>query len=274
MLIPRTRILYSQRRRRARYRSIVDSQESGPPHPSFSPPPPEAKLWRYVDLPKYLAMLDSKALWFARVDQLDDPFEGSVSQANIRERPSRYKHVIPSGPWQGMADYRRELRSHTYVTCWHESEEESAAMWQRYVVGHGIVVQSTYDRMRSALTYGSVIHVGRVTYASYERDWIPEGNLYDAMMSKRLSFSHEREVRAVVADWSRKPSSDELGAGLDPENPPLGVAVPANLATLIAEVRVAPDAPQWLAELISNVTRMYGLPFAVKQSDLSADPVY
>ena len=34
------------------------------------------RLWRYFSLPKLLHLLQSGALYFARLDQLDDPFEG------------------------------------------------------------------------------------------------------------------------------------------------------------------------------------------------------
>ena len=43
----------------------------------------DASAWRYLDLPKYLSMLDSQALFFCRLDKLGDPFEGSLPRANI-----------------------------------------------------------------------------------------------------------------------------------------------------------------------------------------------
>ena len=42
--------------------------------------PPENKacrIWRYLDFPRYVSMLLSKGLYFARIDQLGDPFEGA-----------------------------------------------------------------------------------------------------------------------------------------------------------------------------------------------------
>jgi hypothetical protein len=46
-----------------------------------------------MDFTKYVSMLDSGSLFFARADLLGDPFEGSSSRANIALRPELYKEV-------------------------------------------------------------------------------------------------------------------------------------------------------------------------------------
>ena len=46
-------------------------------HPSFPPPPdPHVPVWRYMDLTKFVWMLQMKALYFCRADRLGDPYEG------------------------------------------------------------------------------------------------------------------------------------------------------------------------------------------------------
>jgi hypothetical protein len=43
-------------------------------HPSFEPPTdPDISIWRYMDLAKFLWMLQKKALFFARADHLVPP---------------------------------------------------------------------------------------------------------------------------------------------------------------------------------------------------------
>jgi hypothetical protein len=42
-------------------------------HPAFESPADEnAKIWRYLDFTKFVALLDRRALSFARVDELTD----------------------------------------------------------------------------------------------------------------------------------------------------------------------------------------------------------
>lgn len=43
---------------------------------------PGQKLWRYMDLAKFLALLEDRALYFARADKLGDPFEGAAGIAD------------------------------------------------------------------------------------------------------------------------------------------------------------------------------------------------
>lgn len=41
-------------------------------------PDPDTRIWRYVDLTKFLDMLSRRKLYFARLDRLGDPFEGAI----------------------------------------------------------------------------------------------------------------------------------------------------------------------------------------------------
>ncbi len=51
-------------------------------HPVFvQPENSNMKIWRYVDFAKYVAMLQQKAIYFTRLDQFADPYEGSLSKA-------------------------------------------------------------------------------------------------------------------------------------------------------------------------------------------------
>jgi hypothetical protein len=46
-------------------------------HESFpQPPDTRIRVWRYMDLAKFLWCLQHEALFFARLDRLGDPFEG------------------------------------------------------------------------------------------------------------------------------------------------------------------------------------------------------
>ena len=55
-------------------------------HEVFRALPDSAVLWRYMDLTKLMALLEDRALHFARSDLLGDPFEGSMT-APMTETP-------------------------------------------------------------------------------------------------------------------------------------------------------------------------------------------
>src|SRR5260370_23091489 len=44
------------------------------------------KIWRYMDLAKFVGLVDRDTLFFSRADLLGDPFEGSVTQAELLAR--------------------------------------------------------------------------------------------------------------------------------------------------------------------------------------------
>jgi hypothetical protein len=172
---------------------------------------------------------------------------------------------------------------HQYISCWHASHAESAAMWGLYAERAGIAVLTTYQRLRSAIGEVSTseqgaknIYVGRVRYADYSTSFIPEDNTFDAFMHKRHSYEHEREVRLIVSEVpTRHDPACGVDGVMDLDAPsPAGVGVPVNLHALVAEIRVSPTAPLWMHEAVLAVTHRFGLDVAVRQSDLARDPVY
>ena len=52
--------------------------------PSEVIPPARAKLWRFMDFPKLLSLMDTGALFFSRIHKLDDQFEGTWSKATLQ----------------------------------------------------------------------------------------------------------------------------------------------------------------------------------------------
>ena len=87
-------------------------------HPAFTPPPDDAILWRYMDFPKFVSFLESSSLFFARADQLGDPFEGSYSQVNFNTLTERYPAEVAEGLRKAMPGLAR-LRTNHFVNCWH-----------------------------------------------------------------------------------------------------------------------------------------------------------
>jgi len=243
-------------------------------HPVFEKPEnDEATIWRYLDFTKFVSLLDKSALFFSRADRLDDPFEGSLPKANIRLRPLVYKDEIPADAFQRITNLRKHLVKCTAVNCWHLNEYESAPMWKLYLKSNeGIAVKSTFNRLRSCFKDEKRgIYIGKVQYIDYEKDWLPEGNLFYPFVHKRKSFEHEQELRAVIQeycykeggdiDWSKSPFED-------------GIYIQVDLNILMDKIYLAPTSPKWLFELIKSVSKRYELDKEVHQSTLDDVPAY
>jgi hypothetical protein len=79
-------------------------------HPNFSHPTDRTiALWRYMDLSKFVALLQTGKLYFARADKLGDPFEGSVTRLNSLEADFIIQNREKLGVFSRWGDYWRDI---------------------------------------------------------------------------------------------------------------------------------------------------------------------
>lgn len=245
-------------------------------HPACPQPPrPEVRVWRYMDFAKYVSILDTSCLYFARSDRLGDPFEGSYPRSNVADRSRRYQDVPEADRVDRLADISgllKWMREWTYVSCWHMNEHESAAMWKLYAKSNeAVAIVSSYDRLAECLP--NSVSIGAVKYIDYELERLPEeGKLLHSFMHKRRSFEHEHEARAFVQEL---PKVNGIGAlQTELRNSELGLPVAIKPACLIESVYVAPTTPDWFCDLVKRVSKRYGQGFPVRRSSLDAEPMY
>ncbi|MDR3502216.1 MAG: DUF2971 domain-containing protein [Legionella sp.] len=229
----------------------------------------DISIWRYMDLPKFLALLSTRMLYFPRADLLGDKFEGSVSNINAKLYLERY-HANPGNVASPDREIYRGLREYVYVSCWHMNESESAAMWSLYGGQKGaIAIRTTYSSLAEALPEDAIL--GKVTYADYQNHFIPEDFIETIYMHKRASFSHEREVRALLFNIP-KGNSENSDLRTPIRSP--GISIPVDLDTFIRTVYLSPEAPTWYEELLRDLLRRYGTSLDLLRSDLDDDPIF
>lgn len=239
-------------------------------HGDFIAPQPEAVLWRYMDFTKFVSLLEKKALFFARADKLGDPFEGSFSMINNILRPILNKGITPQA-MSNLMQFKKRLPRFTLISCWHESSHESAAMWKLYSREiDGIAIKTNFNGFKNSFTCDQAIHIGRVAYADYTRDFIPEVNVFSPFLHKRKSFEHEREVRAIIQIWPSKDGAIDLSQDISDT----GEYYEVDLSQLIQEVVVAPFAQDWFLELVKKVADRYIPDKRVASSNLAESPIW
>jgi len=133
--------------------------------------PDETPIWRYMDLPRFVAMLASKTQWFAKVALFEDGYEG-FCQVSSREMPLNdpLAKCITRTTAEGetalisltqmlvdvsklSAAYFEHAREHLYVTSWCLADE-SMAMWQIYgSAGCGIALKSSVGQYHRAAKF-------------------------------------------------------------------------------------------------------------------------
>jgi streptogramin lyase len=241
-------------------------------HSSFTPPPTEVVIWRYVDLPKLVSMLASRSLFFARLDKQPDRFEGSLPQHDGSDL--NFDQLTSGGLG---ADQLREFmkmqreslgifRPRALVSCWHMNDHESMAMWDLYAqAGSGIAIRSTSRSLVESLHHENTserflppAYLGAVRYIDYATAVVVPSTPLEFLTLKRTSFAHERELRAVVL-------SDNRVQG--------GQNIACNIEALVESIYVAPGSPGWFRDAVQQVVNRFDVGRNVKQSDLDIDPV-
>lgn len=255
----------------------------------FQPPDRSMKIWRYVDLTKLLAFLETGSLYFARADTLGDQYEGAWTLSNMAAREELIGRILddakatssPEALRQQFMNSTHYARETTYINCWHGGEAESAAMWKLYGTATGsVVLQSRYERLVQVIPddvymddarVGSV-YVGMVQYKDYNRvgDWIPGGNVMYPFIHKRKEFEHEQEVRAFI--WTPEGFNKERRERGNYK--PRGITVRIDVEWLVETVRVQPTTPEWARQAIEKLLVKYGLRTKVIPSQIDLDPLY
>jgi len=244
-------------------------------HPVFNAPAPSALLWRYFEFAKFVALLQQRALWFARADLLGDPFEGSYTEPATEYfrqvlPPEDHRIVETMGP-QTEAINRRMPQFH-HISCWHAKEYESAAMWAIYAgQGKGIAIQTTFKRFVGSIQGPDQVFVGLVNYIDYASGWIRRDNTFRPFLHKRMSFEHESELRGILMRW---PGDEWLGKWVEAPSSAEGIPVPIDIDQLVEGIRIAPSASDWFTEVVVETATRYGVKVKPRRSDLDTRAVF
>ncbi len=251
-------------------------------HPQLREPSDGTKLWRYMDLGKFLDILTTESLAFPVATKMSDPYEGELGLYN-KQMPHPYTGFLPDEGLARLQDKeawrRRNMRKYTFLSCWHASPHESAAMWSLYASeDKGVAVVTTWGRLKASLDTDVMVFGGEVRYLDYRTQAVPDGNSLPWYLHKRISFAHEQEVRLIAQDMLGEIhdlAPDRSSVAPDQLHPLFrkalqdGVArVPTAPDALIEEVRVAPRAQSWFADVVTSVSAKYGGLWSVEQSDL------
>jgi hypothetical protein len=237
----------------------------------------ETRIWRYMDLAKFVSLLTTESLYFTNPREFDDPYEGVIPKATAQQFSELLQKMydallqhFTTGEQKkvldGFADkVQTFLNKPTLynVNCWHKSEYESEAMWKLYsVYGQGIAIESTIGQLKASLANKQGLIVESVRYLDFDKEeWkMLEGGPLVVVLLKRKSFEHEKELRAVI-------TLPEVVKG---------TLVKCNLDTLISKIHISPSAPAYLKEVLEDLCagKVRSLNKSVVQSQMLNVPDY
>jgi len=230
-------------------------------------------IWRYIDFTKFVTMLKDKALYFSRVDLLEDKFEGWLP-------PGSFDSWFPPGPEitnefsstvaTALRNANRTDRQNIFVNCWHANEHESEAMWRLY--SDEIAIRSTFGRLKASFAGASQLVVaGKVSYIDHDAERFTFMSHLRPSLLKRKNFSHENEVRAI--HWLLTDPKAVSAAGSKPSM--RGLNIPVDLTTLIDMVYVSPRKKERFHDRVKAKLARYGhKDKETKKSRLAEAPIW
>ena len=229
------------------------------------------KIWRYMDFSKYVDLLTTSELHFARADKFEDPYDCSAMQ--FFGEP--YKQLSSANP-QGKERTRQVNtfgRLFVYLNCWHMNDVQSAALWKLYSENkyETIAIQTTFEKLDSEIKLKYSRDGIRISKVKYDLENAgepignpPEGRLFSILgwaniIYKRPSFAHEKELRAFIFQgYDKRKENDTLRneAHLEKlmKERDEFIRIPIDPAKLIEKVYVSPLAKDLFVELVKNVS--------------------
>ncbi len=212
------------------------------------------KIWRYMDLPKFLDLVTSEELYFANSSTLSDKYEGELPAGNLKQLKKAYmeEQKYSEAQAQEAADMAievaQEVKSNTLVNCWSMNTIESFALWKIYLgsAGSGVGIRTNVKALRESLVGTDIdIEMGEVSY----RNYLENINKNYIMTRKSPFYKYEQELRLLIDQV--KIGKDEKGEKMIVANKnPNGLKVPIDVNELIQEIYISPFMGDWFEEML------------------------
>jgi hypothetical protein len=252
---------------------------------------PKTGIWRYLTFEKFAALIELRAIWFAKLGLFKDIEEGTTPQLTRREIRKQHQAMEDWFPdderkrqvRQFVEDNEQYGRELIVASCWFIGEHESKQMWTEYAGDEGVVIKSTASALVNSLAQSlkDKWWIGKVRYVDFS---VYDGmNTYDAHQAhlraflKSMKYSGESELRVATMNFvapgclnpDGSPQSEKQRRGfIDASNGP-GIYVKANLSTLIQELRVAPNASASHLARVNLLITKAGIQLRVRPSEIT-----
>ncbi len=179
-------------------------------------------LWKYMDLHKFLSLLINKKLFFTRLDNFEDPFEGInielIRRLHYLESMLKSDNPIPGTPTIKIVNEIRKIQKkikedqqQQFVNSWVHFNRESIGMWKIYSNKDSIAIKvdgkKLIDYIKNSIKFQSYSKVemklmcGHVKYQKlnpYCFDLNRSNKFYPIALNKEISFDFEKEYRFFI----------------------------------------------------------------------------
>ena len=252
----------------------------------------ELKVWRYVPFSKFISMLTYQAIWFPKLNILQDQYEGMMPKVTKDMMDTKFHEMKKNFPsdmhlqFDQMASRNEEdSRELLLVNCWFLDESESERMWDEYGKNNdAVAIQSTVRQLHKNIGVPHdyhATHMGRVEYEDHEKYLMTayEANQgYERAFIKDVSkFSHEQELRIITLNTKTRycvkptgePYSEDEVQGKDMNNFDYpGLYIGVQFEQLISKIVISPLADEWFFLLVKRIIALNNFNISVEKSGI------
>ncbi|MFN8263789.1 MAG: DUF2971 domain-containing protein [Chitinophagales bacterium] len=185
-----------------------------------------AILWRYFDFQKFLSFIIDQALFFNRMDKMEDINEGiSMNQLIMKYGSDVEKQIVlKEKERNSRKELNLKLRQQKYfLSCWLIHHRESVAMWNSYSDNDGIAIKINGHQLINSVKSNSTnpensdkmksLYFGRVVYKDFfheaDRSQFKE-EIEIIGFQKDICFEYEREYRFLFKQDLHKYKSHDI----------------------------------------------------------------
>lgn len=251
-------------------------------------------VWRYMPFSKFISLLTYGALWFPKLNILQDKYEGTMPPL-VKEMMDQKHNSMKEGFHPSLHRQFDEMASRNVedsrelivANSWFLSESESQAMWEEYGDGRdSVAIKSTIGRLTKNIALPNdahISHIGRVKYVDFNNHEMSqyEANqgIERAFLKDEDNFQHEEELRiatmnfktinCIRPDGERYTQQQVEGKGMNNFDCP-GLYIMINFPELVSSIVVHPESESWLLPTIKRVMKLSNLNVPVAFSELKS----
>jgi len=244
------------------------------------------KIFRYMNLSKFISMLHCQSLWFSSGNELAekyDKFEGYYPVGVInKSEMERRKYLEKYSDWdtvivnlgRPLAELQKDRdRKYVYINCWHANDYEYPFMWKLYTQGEiGIAIESTVQKLRDSLELSSCDNCLITPVIYYDKEYDAGSMRFpiNQFLYKRKYYEYEKEIRVLFYKMKIKQDDKTYYLG---DNGEKGWNIKTKLDNLITKIFISPDSTD-KKYIIESIVEKYKLNKDIRESRLTEVPPY
>lgn len=150
------------------------------------------KIVRYLDLVKFLSLIQTNRLYFSRLDKFEDSYEGTIPELTFqyyKEWYTSFTHnrlldiiqtSVEEHVEQAMIEEKEaeeKYKKLVCVSCWNKYNSESYALWKIYSdLAKGVMITTDIERLKASFkNTKEEIQLSEIKYLDYKKDRMKMG---------------------------------------------------------------------------------------------------